>query len=147
VLPVVLSILLVVLMSGAVVWIVAGEHDQPTSADLTPPAARTPPPEPPPLPEPESAVLPLAPARRPATSRRRLPQVTVPAPLVQATPAPVAVVEEAPIRMSGAPMPRHRARSGFLMILLLVFIGVMVAFVIGIAVAALAFALRSAVTS
>jgi hypothetical protein len=64
---------------------------------------------------------------------------------VTAAAPPVAV--EPSIRMAGAPLPRHRIRSGFLMIVLVVIVGVLVAAVIVVIVAALAFALRAAVTS
>lgn len=126
-----LSILLVVLMSGAVLWVVAGEHAKPTSvqpAPGPPPAPVEPPVEPPAPPRP----------RTPATSRRR------------PSPASVTVAERSAVlagRMRGAPLPRHRARSGFLLVLVVLSVGIVVAVVIGALATALAFALRAAVTS
>ena len=131
-------------MSGAVLWVVAGDQQKPTSDEHAPadpePVAYVPP-EPPPLPPPP-------PPRRPATSRRRPPVVEAPA--VVTPPSPMAVqrpVATMTVRMAGAPLPRHRLRSSVLLVLLVALIGLLVAVVVGVVVAALAFALRSAVTS
>lgn len=51
-----------------------------------------------------------------------------------------------PARMTGAPLPRHRLRSGLLMVVLVVLVGVVVAIVVAVVVGALAFGLRAAVT-
>ena len=143
--PVLLSILLVVLMSGAVLWVVAGDQDKPRSEDpapADPEPERYVPPEPPPLPPPP-------PPRRPATSRRRPPVVQVPA-AVQAAPTravPMARSATTTVRMSSAPLPRHRMRSSVLLVLLIGVCGLLVAVVLGSLIAALAFVLRAAVTS
>ena len=131
----VLSILLVVLMFGAVLWVVDGEQEKPTSG---PAAFRQPPTSTPP--ERVSTRR-----RQPATSRRRLP-VAEPAvvALPQAVPSPA---RTGTVRPAGPPLPRHRARSSLLLVLLVVFVGLLVAVVIGAIVSALAFALRAAVTS
>jgi len=142
----VLSILLVVLMFGAVLWVVDGEHSKPTSGTTPSPPAVPPAPD---APTPTTTPAPPKRPRQPATSRR----VSA---LVQPTPAAVAVLTppplEAPPREAPAvapqpPLPRHRFRSSLLLVVLVVFVGALVAAVIGVIVAALAFALRSAVTS
>lgn len=141
-------------MSGAALWVVAGETAKPTSAGEDPT-----PPEPEPHPEPEPAspaepdvvVAPSVPSRRPATSRRRAVPLAAPEPTIVAPvlAGPVAVERPQPVtaRMSGAPLPRHRVRSGALLVVLVIIVGLLVAAVIGIVVAVLAFALRAAVTS
>ena len=50
-------------------------------------------------------------------------------------------------RMPSPPLPRHRVRSGALLVLLVVVVGLLLALVVGVLVVALAFALRAAVTS
>jgi hypothetical protein len=149
----VLSILLVVLLSGAVLWVVAGDAHKPTSAGDGPidpeveavDAVEAEPDVP-------EVAPPVRPARLPATSRRRPAPLQVAPPDPEPEPAAVAalVVERPPAvtaRMAGAPLPRHRARSGVLLVLLVVVVGLLVAAVIGAVLAALAFALRAAVTS
>jgi hypothetical protein len=126
---VVLSIVLVALLSAAVLWVVHGEQEKPTSAPAQPiPPVAAPPPSAP------------APPHQPATSRRRPPPVAVPA-TVETARATVTVGRV------GAPLPRHRIRSTALLVLLVVVLGIAVALVIGAIVAALAFGVRSAVTS
>lgn len=49
--------------------------------------------------------------------------------------------------MSVAPLRRHRVRSTFLLVVLVLLAGVLLAAVVGAIVAALAFGLRAAVTS
>lgn len=130
-------------MSGAVLWVVAGDQEKPTSAVAVPDEAPVPVLE-------ESPAPPPPPPRHPATSRRVPPRVTTPAALERVTATAVPLVVERPsvtARMSGAPLPRHRVRSTFLLVLLVVIIGLLVAVVIGTIVVALAFALRAAVTS
>ena len=64
--------------------------------------------------------------------------------------ATMAVERPAPpvtVRMAGTPLPRHRARSSVLLIVLIAVVGLLLAVVIGAVLAALAFALRAAVTS
>jgi hypothetical protein len=51
------------------------------------------------------------------------------------------------VRLTDPPLPRHRLRSGFLLVLTVVTVGTFVALVIGAILAALAFGLRAAVTS
>jgi hypothetical protein len=150
----VLSILLVVLLSGAVLWVVAGDGGKPTSAGDAPIATEDDPvvevvPEPDIEPEPE-VVVPARPPRLPATSRRRPLLAAPPDPEPEPVAVAAMVVERPPpvtARMAGAPLPRHRARSGVLLVLLVVVVGLLVAAVIGAVLAALAFALRAAVTS
>jgi len=107
-------------MSGAVLWVVAGDLNQPTSAGATPVVTPA---------EDEARPAPVVPvSRRPATPPAARPQTTTAA-------------------FGGAPLARHRVRSGVLLVLLSVTIGVAVAAVIAAVVVALAFAVRNAVTS
>jgi hypothetical protein len=151
----VLSILLVVLVSGAVLWVVDGERAKPTS-------------EPPQVPaegmatvvEPAVdaalATIPHAPvlrARQPATSRRVAPRpdTMLEEPQWRAAPAPTAARAAAAVqpavRTLDPPLPRRRLRSAVLLVALVVTIGAVLAAVVGIVVTALALALRAAVTS
>lgn len=122
-------------MSGAVLKVVADDHAKPTREE---------PPGPPPLPPP-----PPPPPRLPATSRRRPPPLPVPAPIevTGVVAVPWRSTFATTVRLSDPPLPRHRVRSGFLLVVLVVTVGTMVAVLIGAAIAALAFALRAAVTS
>jgi hypothetical protein len=157
----VLSILLVVLVSGAALWVVDGERAKPTS-------------EPPQRPAGDTGVEPTAdavlatvphgpaPVRQPATSRRvgRLPDippeephwrdepVVVPASApTRPMPRTAAVTALPPVRTLGPPLPRHRLRSAILLVGLVVLIGALVAAVVGVVASGLAVALRAAVTS
>lgn len=141
-----------VLVFGAVLWVVDGEQIKPTSEEAESPTAVAPE-------VPTPAAPPLAPPRRPATSRRRvLPDaaaVARPAP-APAEPRDEPIAEQTPalplawrpaVRTLDPPLPHHRIRSALLLVLLVVAIGTLVAAVIGVIASALAFALRSAVTS
>jgi len=164
----VLSILLVVLVSGAVLWVVDGERDKPTSEAADAPSGHGIA-----VVDPAACAsdggqgvevalatvrgVPATPARRrqPATSRRvprgpseplPEPEWRTPAPLV--VPSPVTPLPQQPaVRTLDPPLPRHRLRSAILLIALLVAVGALLAAVIGVVVSALAFGLRAAVTS
>lgn len=148
--------MLLVLVSGAVLWVVDGEQDKPTSEAAEVPSASL------------TAVVtaddevlattayvsPLRP-RQPATSRRvgPAPAAAVEEPMWREP----AVVPSAParaiadllpaVRTLDPPLPRHRVRSALLLVALVVAAGALLAGIIGIVVSALAFALRAAVTS
>jgi hypothetical protein len=171
VLGLVLSILLVVLVSGAVLWVVDGEQDKPTSeaADAPSEAAAIACASDgggvvDPAVDAALATIPHLPAarprpRQPATSRRvvPVPVESLPEPEWRDAPvAPVAVAAPAtvtplpllpPVRTLDPPLPRHRLRSALLLVALVVAAGALVATVIGVIVGALALALRAAVTS
>jgi hypothetical protein len=155
----VLSILLVVLVSGAVLWVVDGEQDKPTSEAADAPSGAADP-----AVDAALATIPHLPAarprpRQPATSRRvvPVPVESLPEPEWRDAPvAPVAVAAPAtvtplpllpPVRTLDPPLPRHRLRSALLLVALVVAAGALVATVIGVIVGALALALRAAVTS
>jgi hypothetical protein len=156
----VLSILLVVLVSGAVLWVVDGERPKPTSEAPEVPADRT-------APVVESAVdaalatishVPPLRSRQPATSRRipRAPDTPPEEPEWRQAPIVVPTFEQeqvasiavlSPLRTLEPPLPRHRLRSAILLVVLIVTVGALLAAVVGVVVTALALGLRAAVTS
>jgi hypothetical protein len=156
----VLSILLVVLVSGAVLWVVDGEPGKPTSEEPEVPSEHVAAVVEPAV-DAALATIPHAPVvrpRRPATSRRVPPPTTLPLeePQWREPPATVGAREAAPVaattvlstvRTLDPPIPRHRLRSALLLVALVVTVGALLAAVIGVVVTALAFALRAAVTS
>lgn len=78
------------------------------------------------------------------------PQTPAPEPVVAAPPPQPLIAAAAPraaTRTPVAPLPRHRARSSALLLVLVLIVGVLIAAVFGTALALAAFALRSAVTS
>ena len=150
----VLSILLVVLVSGAVLWVVDGEHRKPTSEPAELPSGGMHP-----VVDPAVDVVlatipraPAAPVRQRASSRRIAPVPDVPPPEPQwrdppvAAPAP-AIAALPAVRTLDPPVPRHRLRSALLLVVLVIGVGALLAAVIGVVVTALALALRAAVTS
>jgi hypothetical protein len=156
----VLSILLVVLVSGAVLWVVDGERAKPTSEapelrfdDMAPVVE--------PAVDAAVATIPHVPAlraRQQATSRRipRVPDAPAEEPQWREAPIVVPAAEPergasiavlSPVRTLDPPLPRHRLRSAILLVALIVTVGALLAAVVGGIVAALTFALRAAVTS
>lgn len=76
------------------------------------------------------------------------PQTPAPQPVAAVAPEPaVAAAPRATNRALVPPLPRHRARSSALLLVLVLIVGVLIAAVIGTALVLAAFALRSAVTS
>lgn len=149
-------------MSGAVLWVVDGEHPKPTSeapdallaAGTVDPAVDA-----------ALATIPHAAtrprARQPATSRRvvPVPPESLPepqwrdAPAVPPPPEPASTTPTVtplpmpPVRTLDPPLPRHRLRSAILLLALVLTAGALLAAIIGVIVSALALALRAAVTS